>query len=176
MKVKTDSDHAGCKETRLSTSCCLLLRGNHMLRCSSSTQKIQGLSSGESEFMSLVRGGSIGLGAKAMTADLGQKFDLDLETDSSAAKGVASRRGVGKIRHLHTPLLWLQRRVTRRELRVWRIPGTENEADIGTKPLGGDLLDRILQKLGFVFEAGASKQALQATVGLARPEPARGEG
>ena len=34
-----------------------------------SNQKIQGLSSGESEFTALVRGGNIGLGAKAMAED-----------------------------------------------------------------------------------------------------------
>ena len=60
------------------------------------------MSSGETEFMALVRGGSIGLGAKVTIEDFGQKFGVDLETDSSAAKGVATRRGVGKTRHLHT--------------------------------------------------------------------------
>ena len=64
--------------------------------------------------MALVRGGSIGLGAKAMADDFGQHFGLDQETHSSAATGVATRRGVGKIRHLHSPLLWSQRRVANR--------------------------------------------------------------
>ena len=113
LKVNMDSDFAPCKETRLSTSCSFLMRGKHVLRCSSSTQKIHGLSSGESEFMAPARGGSIGLGAKAMAQDFGQKFGLDLETDSSAAKGVSTRRGVG-----HSTVLWLQRRVTNRELRT----------------------------------------------------------
>ena len=110
----------------LSTSCCILMRGKHVLRCLSSTQKIQGLSGGEREFVALVRGVSVGLGAKAMAEDFGQNFGMDLETDSSAAKGVATRRGVGKIRHLHTPLLWLQRRVTNRELRVWKAEGSDS--------------------------------------------------
>ena len=63
--------------TRGTASCCILMRGKHVSRCS----------------MTLVRGGSIGLGAKAMAEDFGQQFDLDLETDSSVAKGVATRRG-----------------------------------------------------------------------------------
>ena len=53
-----------------------------------------------------------------MADDFGQKFGLDVETDSSAAKGVATRRGVEKKRHFHTPLILLQRRVTNRELRI----------------------------------------------------------
>ena len=38
-----------------------------------------------------------------MAEDFGKQFGLDLETNSSAAKGVATRRGVEKIRHLHSP-------------------------------------------------------------------------
>ena len=47
----------------------------------------------ESELMALVRG-SVGLGSKAMAEDFGWKFGVDQETDSSAATGVATRRGV----------------------------------------------------------------------------------
>ena len=118
--VKSDSDHAGCKRTRKSTSCALLMHGLHLLLCSSTTQKIEGLSSCESEFLALVKAGSIGMGAKAMAKDFGMDLKLKLETDSSGAKGVAARRGVGRIRHLHTPLLWLQRRVADRTLRSCR--------------------------------------------------------
>ena len=41
---------------------------------------------------------------------------------------------------------------------------TENEADIDTKPLSGDVLDRILKSLNFVFKAGEREQALKAAV------------
>ena len=47
---------------------------------------------------------------------------------------------------------WLQRLVTNRVLRVWVVEGTENEADIGTKPLSGYMLDRILQSLSSRLE------------------------
>ena len=93
--------------------------------------------------MALIRGGSIGLGTKAMAEDCGRQFGVDLKIGSSATKGVATRGGVGKIRHLQTPLLVLQRRMTNHE----------NEFDIGTKLLGGDMLDRILKTLKFAFEA-----------------------
>ena len=41
---------------------------------------------------------------------------------------------------------------------------TENEADIDTKPLSGDVLDRISKSLNFVFKDGVSEQALKAAV------------
>ena len=39
LTVKVDSDFAGCKESRLSTSCCILMRGKHVIRCSSPTRR-----------------------------------------------------------------------------------------------------------------------------------------
>ena len=95
LTVKVDSDFAGGKgnDTRSSTNCFILMCGTHVLRCSSSTHKIQGWKSGESEFIALVRGGSVGFGAKALAEDSGRKFGFDLETGSSAARDIATRRG-----------------------------------------------------------------------------------
>ena len=122
LVVMTDSDFAGCPETRKSTSSSFLFRGKHLIRATSSTQGIQGLSRGEAEFMALMRGASVLIGAGAMARDLGYQFQLRACLDSSAAKGVAERRGVGKIRHLHTPLLWLQGRVKQGVLRLSKVP------------------------------------------------------
>ena len=74
------------------------LRGEHSLRATSSTQTGRSLSSEEAEFMALVRH-STGLGFVAMSADVGLTFRFVLETNSLAAKGVASMRGIGRMRH-----------------------------------------------------------------------------
>ena len=97
------------------------------------------------------------LGAKAMAEDFGQQFGLDLEC-------CHEKRSGEKIRHLRTPLLRLQQRVTNRELRIWKLKRNENEGDIGTKLLGGDVLDRMLNISFFVFEAGVGEQVLKAAV------------
>ena len=49
LSVWTDTDYAGCRETRKSTSGGLVQYGNHMLKFWSSTQKVIALSSGEAE-------------------------------------------------------------------------------------------------------------------------------
>ena len=36
--------------------------------------------------------------------------------DSSAAKGIASRRGLGKVRHIEVHQLWLQDKVQKKEV------------------------------------------------------------
>ena len=92
------------------------------------------------------------LGIEQRPKTVGSSSVSTWRRDSSAAKGVASRRGVGNTCHLHTPWSWLQRLLTNRVLRIWVLEGTENEADIGTKPLGEDMLDRILKSLSSRLE------------------------
>ena len=115
--------------------------------------------------MALVRGCSVGLGATAMAKDLGYEFELHVHTDSSAAKGVAGRRGVGKIRHLHTPLLWVQHRLQRGDLKLFKVAGKDNRSDLATKYVDGVTLMRHLEALGFTFECGRSGLALRAALG-----------
>ena len=49
-------------------------------------------------------------------------------------------------------LIIIARLVTNRVLRIWVVEGIENEADIGTKPPSGDMLDRILKSLNSRLE------------------------
>ena len=71
-----------------------------------------------------MKGASVLLGEQEMARDLGYYLDAPiLDTDSTAAIGISKRRGVGRVRHLHTPLLWIQGRVKRKELRVYKVEG-----------------------------------------------------
>ena len=72
-----------------------------------------------------------------MLADLGVEVKIRLRTDASAAKGIASRRGLGKIRHLEVHQLWLQEKVNKGEIEVMKVKGEGNLADALTKPLDG---------------------------------------
>ena len=60
---------------------------------------------------------------------------VDLNTDASAAKGIAMRRGVGKVRHIEVNQLWLQDRVSKGDFSVTKVRGDENPADLMTKHL-----------------------------------------
>ena len=113
VQVFTDSDHAGCIRTRKSTSGVYIFFGKHLIRSSSTTQGVIALSSGESEFYSMVKGCSAGLGANYLLKDAGCQTTapLELTVDATAGIGIASRKGAGRIRHIATPTLWLQRLV-----------------------------------------------------------------
>ena len=55
------------------------------------------------------------------------------ETDPSAGRAMATRRGVGRVRHLDARLLWLQQLCAEGVVDVRARPGEHNEADLGTK-------------------------------------------
>ena len=93
------------------------------------------MSWGEAEFYCAVKGASTGLSMKSLCRVIGYALPLRLWTDSSAAVGIGSRQGLGKLRHLECTSLWIQQRIRHRELEVRKIAGEENLADLYTKHL-----------------------------------------
>jgi hypothetical protein len=81
------------------------MMGGHCVKNYSSTQQIIALSSGEAEFYGIVKAESYGLGVVGMLRHLGLELGLQINTDSVAAKGICSRRGAGKVRHLDVRML-----------------------------------------------------------------------
>ena len=110
--------------------------GDHCLKSWSRTQQVIALSSGEAEYYGLVKSGSQCLGIRALLGDLGVERTVTLNTNASAAIGVASRRGLGKVRHIEVSQLWLQQRVANGGLSVQKVDGISNVADALTKHLG----------------------------------------
>ena len=143
VSVWTDTDHAGCLSTRKSTSGGVIMLGSHCIKSWSVNQQVIAMSSGEAEYYGMVKGASNGLGIVAMLADLGVNLTINLNTHSSAAKGIASRRGLGKVRHIELCELWLQDQVARGKIVVNKIRGEDNFSDSLTK----HSVDRISQSM-----------------------------
>ena len=135
VDVWTDSDWAGDRLERRSTSGGVIRLGGHCIKMWSSTQKSIALSSGEAEYYALVKGGSIGIGVSSMLSDFGIIVDnrMHINTDSSAAKGICNRRGLGKVRHIDIHMLWLQERVHKGHIIIKKINGDDNISDALTK-------------------------------------------
>ncbi len=129
----TDTDWAGCPRTRKSTSGGVVMLGQHTMKHWSSTQTSTALSSGEAEFAGVIRGAGQGLGYQSLLKDLGITAPLRVWTDSSAAIGICSRQGLGKMRHLDTHTLWIQQAVRSGRVDLRKILGEENPADLLTK-------------------------------------------
>ena len=159
-----DADWAGDTRDRKSTTSSGYKIGKHCCKTHSSSQNVISLSSGEAEFYSSVKTASVGLGLVALAKDWGVTMTFRLWTDSSAAKGMASRRGVGGVRHIETQTLWLQRAVTTKQISVHKIDGARNPADLGTKHLPADRMWMLLGLYNIVRMEGSAALALKATV------------
>ena len=117
-----------------------------ILKTWSSTQASVAQSSGEAEYYALVRAASESLGMQSLMRDMGWDAKIRLLVDSSAAKSIASRTGLGKLRHLEIKFLWLQEAVRRKKVVLSKVRGDVNPADVLTKPKS---LDGMKQLLGF---------------------------
>ena len=133
VDVYTDTDWAGCPRTRKSTSGGSVMLGAHAMKRWSYTEASTALSSGEAEFYGVVRGSGKGFGYQALLRDLGISLPLRVWTDSSAAIGICSRQGLGKLRHLDTQTLWVQQAVRTKLLELRKVLGEEKPVDLFTK-------------------------------------------
>jgi hypothetical protein len=151
IKVLVDSDHAGCAVTRRSTTGMIVRFGRHCCKHSGNLQTGITLSSGESEYGALVKGASTGLGIQSLLADLGLDVQVEVLSDSSAARGHVARRGLGKMRHIQTRYLWVQERVGEGHLKIACVLGTKNPADICTKSVPATAMFEHMRQLGFEY-------------------------
>ena len=151
-----DSDWAGCRKSRKSTSGGVIYFGGVAVRAWSSNQNVIALSSGEAEYYAALKGASAAFAFQSMLKDLGMQSSITLYTDSSAARGIIHRAGLGKLRHLETGYLWLQSAVKAKKLHVRKVPGTENPADLLTKHLSSAEMWKYLEKLQMMPEDGRS--------------------
>ena len=120
-----------------------------MIRSWSKEQPIIALSPGEAELYAANYGSQQAMGLKSIAQDTGMKITIIVEIDASAANGIMERRGLGKTRHIDVQDLWMQEKVRNGEVTVLKIPGEMNTADLGTKPLAKDDIEKNLKRMGF---------------------------
>ena len=111
------------QQTGKSTSCGVITLGEHVIKSWSATQNVIALSSGEAEFYGIARGGSRALGVRSVMNDLDVKGQVRISFDASAAKGIASRRGLEQVRHVEVNQLWIQDKVASGEIMLARSKG-----------------------------------------------------
>ena len=100
----------------------------------------------------------------ALAADFGFTVIGRLWTDSVAAKGIMSRRGCGKVRHLETPTLWVQKALQDGRFLLYKIAGHGNCADLGTKHVDAATMLRHMRSMGLTICIAVCKAALRAQV------------
>ena len=160
----TDSDWAGDRETRRSTSGGAVTFGRHTLKTCATAQTALALSSGEAELYALVKGAAQSFGIMSMFADFGIAVNCTVCTDASAAIGIVHRQGLAKTTHLEGQYLWVQQVVSEGKLGVVKVGTDANPADLMTKHLRAEVANKHLEALRFYVATGraASAPALSA--------------
>ena len=134
--------------------------GTHTVKTWSSTQGVIALSSGEAEYYGLVKAAGAGLGHQSLMDDLGLHLPVRVWTDSSAALGIASRSGLGKLRHLETHTLWVQEKVRTGAISLRKVWGEVNPADLFTKHLPSrEKVHQLLGLFGCEYREGRAAAA-----------------
>ena len=149
--IEVDSDFAGDLLTRRSTTGVVCMLGGHTIKTQSVLQSTVSLSSGESEYYAAVQGSATGFGLRSLLADWLVHVALKVASDSSAARGLASKRGLSKTRHIATRYLWLQEKVRKKELELTVVSTEKNRGDLFTKALAGPRLTLLSQRIGLRF-------------------------
>ena len=127
------------------------MMGGHCLKWWSNTQGAVALSSAEAEFYAMVEGVVKAKWMVTVAAELGFReigSRVVLGTDSSAAKGFVSRRGLGRMRHIEARDLWLQEEVRKGKVVVEKVRCEENPADLMTKFLTRKEVEERLSRMG----------------------------
>ena len=132
------------------------MRGSHLIKHWSKTQKVVTLSSAEAELGGVVLAATEGLGTQSVATDLGIKVRLRLRADSAAAIGICNRSGIGKVRHLAVSQLWIQERIRSGALLLAKVRGDLNPADACTKYLAAPVLLKCMAMAGAYVTEGRS--------------------
>ena len=83
-----------------------------------------------------------------MMTDLGLSVQVRVWTDSNATKGIASRRGLGKTRHVEMKFLSLQQGTKSGRLNMRSVPGEQHLADQLTKGTSWRIIDDVITGVG----------------------------
>ena len=125
--------------------------GGHLLHHYSNSQANIALSSAEAELNSNVKLTAECLFVKTMSSDIGVKLGVQTLTASSAAKGIQTRRGCGKVKHLEATQLWVQEKVQMGQLKIVKVPRSVNPSDVLTHHWTGSGSHHF-EKFGFYRE------------------------
>ena len=92
--------------------------------------------------------------------DFGIPLQASVRTDASAALAITQRQGLGKLRHIDVHWLWIQERIKAGDLSANKVPGKENPADLLTKHLSGDEIQKHMRLLNFWKIEGRADKSL----------------
>ena len=138
------------------------MAGKHTLTQWCRGQAVIAISSGEAEYYALVTTISELCGIRSLAQDWNLDYKLKANVDATAAIGIASRRGLGKLKHVNTIFLWVQERIDQLKIDIKKKHTSEMLADLLTKFLGNKIMLKHLTNMGFELRGGDHELKLTA--------------
>ena len=160
LDVWSDADHAGCLRTRKSTSGYCIRLGNATTKTSCKSQAVIALSSGEAEFYGLLTAACNALGEQSVLKDWGILLPIQCWMDANTGLSIASRHGLGRVKHVDTVYLWVQDAVASKRISLGKKHTDDMLADLLTKPLEQARMVMLLQRMGYHYMDGKHHLAL----------------
>ena len=133
--------------------------GRHCIRSWSKTQSTIALSSAEAELIALVKSTTEGIGMTSLMRDVGRASKVQVYADASAALGIVARKGIGKVRHLDSSMLWIQQKELKNSVEFLKVHGVVNPADLMTKHLSAPVAAVHKETLQMQDRSGRAKGA-----------------
>jgi hypothetical protein len=97
-----------------------------------------------------------------MLADLMVTVSIVIRCDATTGIVMASRRGLGRAKHIATQYLWTQSIFQDGVIRLDKVPGERNRSDLMTKYLPAQRADKLLVMSGCEFREGVHGLAFRA--------------
>jgi hypothetical protein len=153
FRTYVDADHAGCLDTRRSTSGYFLKMGTGAVSWSSKKQTSVAWSSTEAEYIAASTAGQETVWMRGLLRELGFKINdpsLILVDNQSAITVAKNPEHHGRMKHVDIRYHWIRQEIRRKNISIHYVPTGQNTADILTKPLPRPLVDTHRLGLGLM--------------------------
>ena len=152
-----DSDWATDRIGRKSTSGAFVFWASSLVTSFARTQGTVATSLAEAEGYAMGSGAAEALSLQAYLNELGEDLEtveVKVRSDSTAGISAQSRLGLSSLmKHVQIKYLFLQDLVRTKRIKICKVASQDNIADIGTKYLTKQLLDRFSTKIGLCIES-----------------------
>ena len=96
-----------------------------------------------------------------MLSDWGIQCPVVINMDATTGISIGNRRGLGKVKHIHTCFLWVQEIIDSGRIKLRKVGTGSMLADLMTKPLDAKLIHRFLEGMEFAPKPGRHPLALK---------------
>ena len=93
---------------------------------------------------------------------MGWNLEIVVHSDATAAIGIARRKGLSSNRHLDVTDLWIQDKIRSRQMKLQKIDGKKNCADVLTKYVDRTTMEAALKTMNMTKMSGRPECAPQA--------------